>query len=236
MTERDWSDDDARLVAFLDGQLSKTDRQALEIDLERDPELRTRLDRLDVDLSDLAAEMDGVLSHAPAPIQGASSRGSVVSLASAASVALALLFGGWLLGRQSETDDWRDFAAAYHLLYRTETLAGERVGDGGIATVSAVLGHDLSPLAEVSGLTFRRAQVLGWQDRALIQLAYLDDDGRPFAICIIKASADSASIEAAERHGLPTGSFHRGGLQVMVIGAADTGDVGGLTREVSRLF
>lgn len=236
MTERDWSDDDARLVAYLDGVLPEAGRRTLERDLETDADLKARLDAMQVDLARVRAELDAVLDEAPQAGLTEKPGLGIVGYAAAACFALALLFGGWSLGRQGPSEDWRDFAAAYHLLYRTETLAGERVGDGGIGVVSSALGRDLSPLTEVQGLDFRRAQVLGWQDQPLVQLAYLDAQGRPFAICVIEASESSPLMETAERHGLPTASFHTGVFQVMVIGAAGIPDVSALTHEVSRLF
>lgn len=236
MTERDWSDDDALLVAYLDGQLPATDAKRLEERLSHEPELAVRLEAMDIDVAGLRNGLDGILGEAPDAAPQPQAASNFPRYAAAACLALALLFGGWMLGRQAPTEDWRDFAAAYHLLYRSETLATERVGDGGIETVSAALGRDLSPLTRISGLDFRRAQVLGWKDQPLVQLAYLDSQGRPFAICVIKAEADGSSLESTERHGLPTASFDDGGFQIMVIGAAGVADVSAITREVSELL
>ena len=236
MTERDWTQDDALLVAYLDGNLPEEEKLLLEARLSDDPELRARLEAMDVDLGPLRSEFDQVLEMAPPFASPPQPSLNVVRYAAAACLALALLFGGWMLGTKGAADDWRDFAAAYHLLYRSETLASARSGDGGIANVSTALGRDLSALSDVAGLDFRRAQVLGWKDKPLIQLAYLDADGRPFAICVIEATGASTSVESELRHGLPTASFANGPYQIMVIGAEGAETVGAIAHEVSQLL
>lgn len=212
---------DARLVALLDGALADDVAQALRAEIAGDRVRAARLAALDVDLGGLKAEWDGVLAQAPpiyVPTYVAGS-GSLWRVAAAAVIAGALILGGMLIGMRSgeQADDWRDFAAAYHLLYRTETLAGPMEGDGGVALVSDALGIDLSALAQIDGLDFRRAQILGWEDQTLIQFAYLDAQGRPVALCVM--AANGVETAQVDRHGLPTVSFQNDTLQVLVIGA-----------------
>lgn len=230
---------DARLVAFLDGALPEDQARALRAEIAEDPALQARLSALDVDLSGLRPDMDALVPDAPLPAVLA--RGSAVQLAAAAVVALALLLGGVLIGVRA-TDrpgDWRDFAAAYHLLYRTETLAsGEIAGDGGVARVSDLLGRDLSSLAQIDGLDFRRAQILGWEDQPLVQFAYLDAQGRPVAVCLMATGdANTATgFEQAERHRLSTVTFADDGLQVLVIGAEGMGGIEALAEGIAAQF
>jgi anti-sigma factor RsiW len=229
-------DRDADLVALLDGTLPSADAQALREELSADPTLRAHMDALDVDLSGLRAQADGVLASAP-PMPAAmgsrttaAARRPVATLAMAASVALALVLGGVLVGtRLGKAEDWRDYAAAYHLLYQPETLAAPVQGDGGVAYVSEALGHDLSALAELEDLDFRRAQVLGWEGQPLVQFAYLDASGRPVAVCIMVAGDGAQAALTQQRHGLSTTSVSAGALQLLVIGPdadADTQALG----------
>lgn len=214
-------DRDADLVALLDGALPSADAEALRTDIAADPALRARWEALDVDLAGLRTQADTLLASAP-PVPAAATvapRGSVATLAMAASVALALVLGGVLVGtRLGGAEDWRDYAAAYHLLYQPETLAAPVVGDGGVAHVSEVLGHDLSALTEVEGLNFRRAQVLGWEGETLVQFAYLDASGRPVAVCVMATNDGAQAALTQERHGLSTTTIPAGALQVLVIG------------------
>lgn len=224
----DLQTDDARLVAYLDGHLSEAEARAVA----DDPALAARLSAMDVDLGGMPRAMDGLLAQAPS--FEAPRSGSAVRLAAAAVVALALFLGGVLIGaRGGQAEDWRDFAAAYHLLYRSETLAAPVVGDGGVALVSEALGRDVSGLAAVDGLDFRRAQILGWEDQAVVQFAYLDPQGRPVAVCFMVMDAGADGFEAANRHGLSTVTFQDGALQVLVIGAQGMGGVDVLARAVA---
>lgn len=232
MTEDLNTVNDARLVTYLDGRLSDAEARALEADLAVDLVLGERLAALDVDLGPLRDEMADILQKAPALHRPRS--GSLMQLAAAAVIAVALVLGGVLVGaRSGPSDDWRDFAAAYHLLYRAETLSAPIEGDGGVARVSESLGQDLSAMAQVEGLDFRRAQVLGWQEQTLVQFAYLDAQGRPVAVCFMLSDAQTSGFEAADRHGLSTVMFQDGALQVLVIGAEGTDGVDAVARSVA---
>ncbi|MEX3016519.1 hypothetical protein [Gymnodinialimonas hymeniacidonis] len=229
-------DRDARLIALLDGALPEAEAQALRAEIADDPSLQARLKALDVDFSGLGVEAAGVLASAPKMPAIAAPRGSLAGLAMAASVALALVLGGVLIGsRLGGGEDWRDFAAAYHLLYQPETLAAPLQGDGGVAHVSEALGQDLSALADVEGLDFRRAQILGWEDQALIQFAYLDANGRPVAVCIMENTDDilGVSISTAQRHGLATTTITDRYVRVLVIGPDADTDTEALSRAVA---
>ena len=232
---------DAQLVAFVDGVLPSAEAAEMRARLAKDPDLAARLAALDVDLSHLSKGWDTVLAQAPAaPVVGS---GSLTRLAIAASVALALVLGGVLLGAARNGDgdgagfnDWRDFAAAYHLLYRTETLANATSdGDGGVGLVSEVLGRDLTTLTQVSDLEFHRAQVLGWNDRPLVQFAYLDPVGRPVAICLMlfDVAPSGNNLSEVTRHGLNTASFNADGMQVLVIGAEGMEGIGDIAQDLA---
>lgn len=224
MTMATDADLDAKLVALLDGALPASEARDLRARIDADPALQARLNALDVDMSGMHAAWDGMLAEAPKTAARAAPTGTLPRLAAAACVALALVLGGVLIGTRSDGSnaDWRDFAAAYHLLYRPETLAAPMMGDGGVAVVSEAIGRDLSGLARIEGLDFRRAQVLGWGDATLVQFAYLDGSGRPIAVCVMDMATTEAQSGIVARHGLPTASFIEGSFEILVIGAEGT--------------
>lgn len=50
------------------------------------------------------------------------------------------------------------------------------------------LDLDLERLSRIQGLTLRRAQVLGYRGQPVIQIAFTDTKGAPFAFCILQAT------------------------------------------------
>jgi anti-sigma factor RsiW len=240
MSVSDISTSDARLVAYLDGALGDAEARALEADLAADPALAARLAALDVDLTGLRDEMAGLLARAPAmpAAPAAAPSAPLLQMAAAAAIACALVLGGLLAGLRlgAPDEDWRDYAAAYHLLYRPETLAAPFEGDGGIGAVSQVLGRDLSALATLDGLDFRRAQVLGWEDAPLVQLAYLDAEGRPFAVCLMPGGESPPDMGSVDRHGLATTTLAAAGLQILVIGPDGAADTDAIGAEIAMRF
>lgn len=133
-----------------------------------------------------------------------SSRSSISSGASAASL------------------DWRDSVAAYQRLYTTLTLSEVQTEPGAVARAGA-------RLSEISGLpvrvpdlaqsrmTFKRGQLLRFEDKPLVQLAYLSDSGVPVAICLIRAAVADHALVFERRHGLNTALWTRDGISTLAI-------------------
>ena len=114
---------------------------------------------------------------------------------------------------------WRQAVADYQMLFTTESLTPDQGGGDALALASERVGLPLDPATRAaSGLQFRRAQLLAFKDKPLVQLAYLGDDGVPVAFCIIASNKPEAETQYEVRNGLGIVHWIIGGYGLMVIG------------------
>ena len=225
---------DEDLTAFLDGEAGLETRRAIETALVEDKSLRARLDGLVISVSRIKFAFDALRDPSyPAELEGAPQerRNYLRLLGPVAATALICLTTGWFAARltgNGKADDWRQSVAVYHALYVSGTLASVNqspfAAADELARVSSALGKPLAPdfVTAIEKLVYKRAQILGFEGRPLIQLAFQSISGVPVALCIIKGgtSGDSAVV-AAERLGMASASWSRGGYDYLLIGGVD---------------
>ncbi|MEM1383805.1 MAG: hypothetical protein AAF713_19960 [Pseudomonadota bacterium] len=136
--------------------------------------------------------------------------------------------------------DWRLAVAEYQALYVPETVAhlhpdtarlSEEL-DRAAAKISLALR--LEPLAEVASLTLRRAQVLGYDGRPLIQLVYTDNAGQPYALCILRGG--TAPEGAMTLRGQGSHLWRSGEHQFLLIGSAEASELAGAADAFRAVF
>ncbi|WP_299151723.1 hypothetical protein [uncultured Tateyamaria sp.] len=236
MTDRThFSDED--LTAYLDGEAEDVLHAAIDAALETDEALGERLAELDIPMGAITDAYARLLNTVPEPPVfetpvanapksrfgwgwGVSTFGTGI----AAGFAVAM-FTGFGTPEPAQRG-WVSFVASYQALYTTATL---NVADPSaeeatlqLATVSDALGLDLTAIPQTEGLTFKRAQVLGFKGKPLIQIAYLRDDGTPVALCILPAGPDSQPINMAQAEGLDIARWNTPGFGFLLIGGTDT--------------
>lgn len=233
MDDRHFTDED--LTAFLDTEADAELSAAIEARLETDAALATRMAALDIPLAQIAGAYDAMLAGAPTMPEFAqntqvtprrSGWGWGVGTFSgglAAGLAVAVFLG--LGAPEPEKPGWVAFVANYQALYTTQTLAttnpSQDDAQAQLATVSAALGLDFTALPTADGLTFKRAQVLGFNGKPLIQIAFLRDDGTPVALCIIPAGPDARGMDTGEAQGLDIARWNTPGFGYLLIGGTD---------------
>jgi len=236
---------DEMLTAYLDGEIDTETSERITQAIEHDPELASRLRRLQIPMPAIRETFDKVAASAPMSdledlinAENEITSGSRLhpgrlafwGLAAVASILLALGMG-MLVGRSvlpSDSDrDWRVAVAEYQALYVEDTLrfVDEDLEERsqGVERVTAELGIDVphETLEGVDGLAFKRAQILRWQDRPLGQFAFLDDKGEPFAFCATATDDADQPIETTWLKDLAVSSWINGGTAFMVIGGTD---------------
>ena len=228
---------DEELTAYLDGESDPAISAEIEQALSQDAQLRARLDALSFDKPQLKEGMDALLKSAPSPPvweEGAFATARRTSgrgwrrTATAAVVALAVGFGGGvLIGGKSEPG-WRDYVASYHALYANSTLThidqSEKLAEEELERVSSSIGKPiaLSVVTYPEQLDYKRAQVLSFEDRPLIQLAFLSKVGTPIALCIVQSSeAIDSPVRLTQLEGMSAAVWSKNGYEFILIGGRD---------------
>ena len=232
---------DEELTAYLDGEADAELHAAVDAALETDPAVAEQLAALDVPLGPIADAYAALLQDAPpmpelpevAPVAAPTteSRGwgwgvGTFATGIAAGLAVAMFTGlGTPTPEPAPARGWVSFVASYQALYTPETLAiadpSTEEAQVQLAAVSDALGLDLSGLPEADGLTFKRAQVLGFKDKPLIQIAFTRADGTPVALCIIPAGPDAKPVSMGAAEGLGLARWNTAGFGFLLIGGTD---------------
>ncbi|WP_147110238.1 anti-sigma factor [Tateyamaria sp. syn59] len=231
---------DEELTAYLDGEADDALHAEIDAALEADPEVVEQLAALDVPMAPIAEAYEALLREAPpmpdlpeapttvvpavAPARGRWAWGAgtfATGLAAGLAVAMFTGFGT----PEPAPRGWVSFVASYQLLYTPETLAfadpTPQEAAVQLAAVSEAIGIDVTGLPEAQGLTFKRAQVLGFNDKPLVQISFARDDGTPVALCIIAAGPDAAPVSMGAAEGLDLARWNTPGYGFLLIGGTD---------------
>lgn len=249
---------DEELTAYLDGEYALAPRDAIESGLAQDRALQARLDALTLDKEQIRAAFAALLSDTPdapeldhGPIapefgqrpvaltQVRSYQTSWRYAAAAAAVALVIGFGGGALLPGEAQPGWRDYVASYHALYTTGTLShvAQTTADAEaeLDRVSAAINKPiaLSDILMPDRLDYKRAQILGFEGRDIIQLAFLAQDGSPVVLCIIDApEAADGAVQTARLEGMSAAYWSKDGHEYIVMG----GDDDAMIRQLAAVY
>lgn len=240
--EKTFSDEE--LTSYLDGELEESARLQLERMLTDDGELQERLDSLTLDKDELGNALGTLLSIAPEmpdviseTISQETEAGAPVldakqprywQLIAASLLALVIGYGAGAYVPDKPERSWREFVATYQALYANSTLAhidqldfnaGEE-----LSRVSAAIGKelDLAAIQSVEQLDYKRAQILSFEGRPLIQLAFLSKVGAPVALCILQSYDGQESAPGfSEMRGMSSASWSKDGYEYLLIGGND---------------
>lgn len=128
---------------------------------------------------------------------------------------------------------WRQAVADYQVLFTSDSLTPFQGGESGLTLANAALGIPIDGVAaDLGNLNFRRVQVLQFNGKALVQLAYLSHDGKPVSFCIIASGKPEQRIETEQRNGLEIVHWILAGYGFMVIGDVPQAELGPIAREL----
>lgn len=231
MTEPHYFSDEV-LTAYIDNEVDPSTKAAIKHALRSDAVLAERLASLHFATNGLNESFDSLLDVAPAMPELPASKPAKTSrgrqgLTLAASLVLGLILGAGLMSlRAPQPPGWMDYVAAYQALYVNGTLSDE-VADpdataADLSALSATLGYDVSKAEHASNLDFKRGQILGYNGRPLVQLAYLSPTGDPVALCVIKSEGGSRSdVSVARLEGMAAAHWEKDGFAFLLIGGTD---------------
>lgn len=234
---------DETLTAYLDGELDGPEAEALRLRLQKDAGLSARLAALQLDMDQLRAgylrlgddapldQLREALGAAAGPVAAARipaqpdkpTRRGMLMAACAACLAVGVAAGAGSRLLLPEQKSWREAVAEYQVLYAPETLTWNQTHEQEIAAtlerISQRIGLTLQrEKLQVSQAEFRRGQLLDFEGKPLVQLAYLHDQRVPLAFCMTRDGAPDQGFETEWREGLPIVHWSRQGVSFMVIG------------------
>jgi anti-sigma factor RsiW len=218
---------DEMLVAYLDGELQGAERAEIEAAIKSDAQTAARfayLSRSALPFSKAFApllqnapmeKLESMLDRIPAsanPDQAPENwnrRGFLAAAIGFIMVGVIADRGMLALQHPKEDEDaeWRAVVAQYVALYTPETLADltsdARSQSEQLRAISDKLSLPL-PAEAVSlpGMQLKRAQLLQYDGRPLGQLAYLDPEHGPAALCIAPSSTGPTDLKAEQRRGM----------------------------------
>ena len=239
---------DEHLTAYLDGEADAELHTSITDALQTEAQLGERLAQLDIPVAAITQAYHALLDQAPAmpplqtpyargPRQGFSIWGTAGVFGTGITAGLAMAVFSGLGTPEPKQPGWKAVAASYQSLYSTETFTAGDIdaieAQLQLAHVSQVLGTDVTQLPQVSGLTFKRAQVLGFKGKPLAQLSFARTDGTPIALCIINTkNQDRQPIKLEELFGMAAASWNVDGVAYLLIG----GDAAPITQTEAKAF
>jgi len=171
----------------------------------------------------------------------------------AAAVAVLAVFSGGLvtsrfvplpgelpqIARKAEVQGWRATVAYYQTLFVKETLENEnrdaQAQSANLRTALSYVGLDLSvEKVSLSLLHFKRAAVLNFKGKPLVQVAYLFKGGTPVSLCIINSGKPAQGVMAERREGLNIVHWRNGKHGFMVIGDVPHEDLNAIAQTLRQ--
>ncbi|MFK0165845.1 anti-sigma factor family protein [Rhizobium sp. NPDC090279] len=238
---------DEQLTAFIDGELDAADCERIERLIADDERVAERFDFLSRSALPFAEAFQPMLAEAPAAkldamlaaipsarenktrAAGIGRRGFLTAVAASFVAAIAIdraVIGiGHRLSKPDEDSEWRAVVAEYLSLYTTDTLSAP-AGDHAqqvaqLNGVGAKLGLSLAPEAiAMPGVEFKRAQILNYDSKPLVQIAYLDPESGPMALCIVQSTKGAAAPDMENRRGMNVVYWSSATHAFMLIGHA----------------
>jgi hypothetical protein len=221
---------DAELVAYLDGEKEFTPYEEIKRALRTDPALRKRLDDFFVDTDALALGLETLQpDEGVAPIILKPSRFNYgiggLALVGVLALVVGLGMGTWI----SKPDQgWTNYVAAYQALYSPNTLAHIDQSDADqvaeLERVASAIGKSI-PIEKLKifpEVDYKRAQILNFEGRTLIQLAFVTGNGEPMALCILRTDeAAQNKPTQSVMEGMQSAYWSHVGYEYLLIGGAD---------------
>lgn len=240
---------DEQLVAFLDGEFDHTPADDIKAAMMHNKELNARLKQLTLNKSAMSDAFGALSQTAPSfqdimgvdDPQSATDYSGFMKIAAVALIALGVGFFASSLIKHDKFEGWHEYVAAYQALYTKDTLAHVNNDNlmmvNELKRVSAELDTEIS-LADLQideGLQYKRGQLLQYQGKPLVQLAFLSSEGKPVALCIMKSQSSSiAELETREIERMQSAYWSDGNFDYMLIGPISEGKIEGFAEAFSQ--
>jgi anti-sigma factor RsiW len=224
------------LTAYLDDEVSPDVRRRIGSALDVNANLRIQLESLTLDRATLKTAFEGLLQSAPSyrvthvtPVKPMPI--PTDNRVKFAVVAALCAMMGWVAATgifPTTPTTWQQKAAVYHSLYVNGTINSLVFNPENmkleLARVTMALGKPilLENLQRVPEFEYKRAQILGFEGRPLMQVAFLSRLGAPVVLCIMRSDTSSTKgVKSDVMQGMAAATWSRGAYEYLLIGGSD---------------
>jgi anti-sigma factor RsiW len=232
---------DAEIVALIDNELDEVAQARLLRRLAADPALRKRYEELRDATAPIASAFDALIKKAPlarlravVPEESASATASNpsarITFRDLAAGIIGLLLGAgaaaWIAliaAPRAEAEDWRAAVVGYTNLYSNETFSplhpDAALQAGELSAIGQRVGVKLAPdSVALPGLRFTVAFMLSFNGAPLGVIAFVDPEGAPVLLCIIRNRGPDAAMTSERRGDLSLAHWSQDGRGFLVVG------------------
>jgi anti-sigma factor RsiW len=243
------SDNDALLVAYVDGELEPDSVRDIERLLAEDPRARQAVDiyretsgllRAACGEHVYAADPERFVPAPPCVLQRAPRRyGWAVGAALAASIAGFLVGTNWTGWTGSEAASLAAEVAEYHPVYASDQRHLVELPADRLDEITSWLGERLGrkltiPDLSARGLRFAGARLLAVNGLPVAQLMYTRASGEPIALCLTRLAGAATGIRQLRFGAERAAVWQDGRYAYVVVGDAEAGSIQAIAEDAAR--
>jgi anti-sigma factor RsiW len=133
---------------------------------------------------------------------------------------------------------WVKAVVGYQAMYGRETLANATIDADGLKQIASVVRSDDGIALNVpdlsdAGLTLRRVQRLNFNNRRVIQIEYLPENGPPIALCIIKDAKPDQTVASQRMSDMNVVTWRQANLGYVLLAKGSDVDLTALGKRIA---
>ncbi|RKE36298.1 anti-sigma factor RsiW [Paraburkholderia sp. BL23I1N1] len=148
--------------------------------------------------------------------------------------------GGAQIASNADVSPWVAAAVGYQKLYTRETVAyTQEDPEAAAKTVRDIRSDDRLALRVPdltnAGLTFKSVQRLRFNNKPLVQIVYLPQNGPPIALCVMKDSKPDQPVATKTLDAMDVTTWRQAELSYALIGKSGDVDLAALGKRIANL-
>jgi anti-sigma factor RsiW len=151
-----------------------------------------------------------------------------------------LASGGAQMAASAEVSPWVAAAVSYQKLYTRDTVAYMRQDPAAAAQIVRDIRSEdrlalRVPDLTSAGLTFKSVQRLRFNNKPLVQIVYLPQNGPPIALCVMKDAKPDRPVATKTVDAMDVATWRQAELTYALIGQSGDADLAALGKRISNL-
>jgi anti-sigma factor RsiW len=151
-----------------------------------------------------------------------------------------LTSGGAQMAANAEVSPWVAAAVGYQKLYTRDTVSYVQEDPASAAKIVRDIRSEdrlalRVPDLTSAGLTFKSVQRLRFNNKPLVQIVYLPQNGPPIALCVMKDSKPDQPVAAKTVDAMNVATWRQAELSYALIGKSGDVDLAALGKRISNL-